>query len=100
MTSEIAANSKKESLDRKPLIGITCLHQSVKPPAPEDKLRLSISYVRSVIRAGGVPACIPMMAEPEDLIPFLEQLDGIVLSGGDDYPGELFGEETHPRRAA
>lgn len=96
MSSNAGIRARGTDGRRLPLIGITCLHQVAKPPAPDDKLRISISYIRSVVRAGGAPVCIPMMAEPEDLNPLLEQLDGIVLSGGDDYPGELFGEETHP----
>ncbi len=59
-------------------------------------MRLSSSYFRAVWLAGGLPVTIPSIADPKERRAVLEQLDGVILSGGDDYPGELYGEPTHP----
>ncbi|MFM7298260.1 MAG: gamma-glutamyl-gamma-aminobutyrate hydrolase family protein [Planctomycetota bacterium] len=42
-------------------------------------------YADAVLRAGGVPVAIPPVGGPSDIRRLLERVDGLVLSGGDDF---------------
>lgn len=68
-----------------PLIGITTsLSQGVQS--------LDCHYVEAVERAGGIPLLLPMVAKGESLAPLLEQLDGLVITGGPGIAEGLIGE--------
>ncbi len=54
------------------------------------------AYVEAVEAAGGVPVIIPFCEEPRSVWRILENLDGILLTGGGDITPALFGEEPHP----
>ena len=72
----------------KPVIGITTdVEQSGKHV-------LGNEYVRSVIRAGGLPLIIPVGIEG-DVSQLLGMLDGLILSGGQDINPMLFNEEPY-----
>jgi putative glutamine amidotransferase len=67
--------------------------------------KVPISYINAVYNAGGLPVIIPCDPTPELIDTYLRELDGFVFTGGDDYPAELYGEESdehsdpiHPRR--
>lgn len=53
-------------------------------------------YYDAVLTAGGVPVCIPHFSDPDQLSAALAPLHGFILTGGDDIPGERFGEATGP----
>lgn len=72
----------------KPVIGITTNVEK------GDKNVLNNEYVRSVIRAGGLPIIIPVGIE-EDISQLLGMLDGLLLSGGQDINPMLFNEEPY-----
>jgi gamma-glutamyl-gamma-aminobutyrate hydrolase PuuD len=55
---------------------------------------IPLSYVRSVVRAGGRPMAIPPMEEAVDET--LEALDGLIFSGGSDIDPDLYGADPHP----
>lgn len=76
-----------------PLIAIECGHYGAN--AAERHYHLPEAYVRAIERAGGAPLLLPPCAglELDDL---LRRVDGVVLSGGDDYTGEEFGQRPHP----
>ncbi len=62
-----------------------------------DRLSLSNRYAEAVLRAGGLPVAIPPVGGPGDLAKLLDRVDGLVLSGGDDFHAERFGlGPTHP----
>lgn len=50
-------------------------------------------YVKSIIQAGGVPLLLPMTTEPEIVQGYIEQVDGLVLSGGHDVSPLAYGEQ-------
>ncbi len=54
---------------------------------------LKESYVRAIVKAGGLPIVIPAVAEYDIIQSFSQICDGLVLSGGEDadpcYWGEL-----------
>lgn len=52
-------------------------------------------YVKSVISAGGIPLIIPVNTEPNIIKAQMENVDGLILSGGYDVNPLLFGEEPH-----
>ncbi len=59
---------------------------------------LTMTYVQSVQRAGGIPVVLPPM-EADDSSQsnpaLIERFDGFILSGGDDPKTEPFGCPTH-----
>lgn len=68
----------------RPIIGITT-------NLGEKGAELAQAYWKSVRKAGGVPILLAPTADPEELIYQLEQLDGLLLSGGGDL-NPLWGE--------
>ncbi len=79
--------------EARPLIGINGLlvHSS------EPKLELASRYANAVLKAGGVPVAIPPVGGPSDIERLVQQLDGLLLSGGDDFDTRRIGlGPTHP----
>ena len=77
-----------------PLIGISGRRFAQDSP----EVRLSLSYSSCVQRAGGVPVILPPSGGPSDVARALEQLDGLLLPGGDDFTTEPLGlGPTHAR---
>ncbi|MCI8441581.1 MAG: gamma-glutamyl-gamma-aminobutyrate hydrolase family protein [Provencibacterium sp.] len=75
----------------KPLIGITaCLEE-------EKSYKTGSSYVKAVLRAGGVPVLLPCAAGPEACKQLVNTVDGILIPGGVDSAPQLFGEEPLPQ---
>ena len=69
----------------RPVIGITTSFE-------EDQQRLHLGYTRCVENAGGYPVIIPFMQE-DDLVRYcVNQLDGLVMSGGPAIDIGLVGE--------
>lgn len=50
-------------------------------------------YIKSVIKAGGIPVIIPLIKNENDIKEQLEMVDGIIISGGHDVNPLLYGEE-------
>ena len=74
----------------RPRIGMTVTQY------PEyDGFKLLRDYVRAIEMAGGLPLLLPVCGE--DLIEdCLDSIDGLLLTGGDDFLPELFGELPEP----
>ncbi|WP_417378561.1 gamma-glutamyl-gamma-aminobutyrate hydrolase family protein [Gimesia sp.] len=87
-------------MSKKPLIGITGDFR------PEQKESQALSwfftgYYDSVTDAGGIPVMMPPLADDDDLKQFLEQLDGLILSGcALDLDPIRLGFEKHPASRA
>ena len=76
-----------------PLIAI----DGLKLTKPRPGLRLDDRYAEAVLRAGGIPVAIPPVGGPADVERLLERMDGLLLSGGDDFDMERLGRgPTHP----
>lgn len=54
-------------------------------------------YVTSVIRAGGIPYIIPMNNNKDVIREQIKNIDGLILSGGQDINPLLYGEEPHQK---
>src|SRR5262245_16197413 len=79
-----------------PIIGIGCDLWGGPPPSSQ----LRLEYSDAVSQAGGVPVLLPAYQSEEAAGAALGALDGLLLSGGNDYPPALYGEEAHPTIAA
>lgn len=74
----------------KPLIGIT-------GNFGDKGCELAKGYYQSVLEAGGSPVVIPPYTDDAAMSALLDELDGIVLSGGSDMNPLLVGEEPIPQ---
>jgi len=74
-----------------PVIGITGGYN-------EENRRLSLNerYFEAVMRAGGLPVMLPQTSDEETIGALLDQIDGLLLSGGVDVHPSRYGEETLP----
>jgi putative glutamine amidotransferase len=73
----------------KPIIGITSMLE-FKPKKQYSVI--SKGYNDSVILAGGVPIAIPCDAKIEDCDVYLDKIDALIISGGEDIAPFLYGE--------
>ena len=80
-----------------PLIAINPLHEEDEP-----SLRLRTRYIDAVRRAGGLPVVLPTplddpASRDAELRAILIRMDGVLLTGGDDFHTEPLGlGATHP----
>jgi putative glutamine amidotransferase len=65
----------------RPLIAINGVSIAGASPA----LKLANRYADAVLKAGGIPVAIPPVGGPSDVRRLLERVDGVLLSGGDDF---------------
>lgn len=61
-----------------------------------DRIQIRADYVRAIFAAGCLPLLIPAEPRNEALRSYLTLLDGMILSGGADYPPEIYGAASHP----
>ena len=73
-----------------PLIGISQGYS-------EKKNSVNTAYVNSVLMNGGVPYIIPVTDDVEVLRQIMAQLDGIVLTGGEDFDPAYYGDTAHEK---
>lgn len=71
----------------RPLIGINGLLTNEREP----KLELATRYANAILKAGGVPLALVPIGGPGDIERALERLDGLLLSGGDDFDTQRLG---------
>ena len=83
----LTANSQNAA-PKKPVIGISSTSgEGSATSAP-------LTYVKSVIRAGGVPVVLPVTSDPELLSRMLDAVDAVIMTGGEDIdPLKWFNEE-------
>jgi len=84
----------ESSTSGRPLIGIDGVLALEESP----RLVLSTRYADAILKAGGIPVAIPPVGGPSDIERFLDRLDGVVFSGGDDFDTARLGlGPTHPK---
>lgn len=77
-----------------PLIGINGVAMAGDTP----RVALAYRYADAVLKAGGIPVVLAPVGGPSDVARVLGELDGLLLSGGDDFDMERIGlGTTHPR---
>lgn len=71
----------------KPVIGITACQE-------EQKIyKTNNTYVRAVVRAGGIPVLLPIAAPLPDCGKLAALVDGLLIPGGVDMAPQFFGEQ-------
>ena len=80
----------------RPLIGINADLVPATKTNPSSFARTNTGYFDSVVTAGGLPVIIPPLGKESELSAFLDQLDGIILTGGLDMDPRRYGQPTHP----
>lgn len=83
---------------RKPIIGIAANILIMEGGTLPGIYRAYVNndYVESIEMGGGIPVLLPVLTYQEDGARFLEQVDGLVLSGGYDVAPDLYGEQPTP----
>lgn len=74
------------SQTKRPVIGISCSWS-------ETEASVLNTYLNSVMMAGGLPVIIPLTADSEILAAQLENVDALVMTGGEDFDPLTFGQE-------
>lgn len=83
----------------RPLVGISCsmgqaIYSMTQDNPPQLQHRLGDSYVRAIVRAGGIPVILPNNMDLTCVEEIADQLDGFLLSGGGDVDPALFGQRA------
>lgn len=73
-----------------PLIGLTSSWIS-------GGISIKEEYAQAIRDAGGVPVILPVVEDASLVARYVQMLDGLVLSGGDDVPPEAYGQKPHPK---
>jgi putative glutamine amidotransferase len=84
----------------KPLIGITAYFveaserskNRVRGTYDQDFIMSSIDYAASIERAGGVPMIIPCTGNEKIIREYVQRLDGLLFSGGEDIHPKYYGQ--------
>lgn len=76
----------------KPIIGVNMELDGSKPV----RYVLDSPYARAIVQAGGIPVLLPPMSA-RDIEKVAARLDGLLLTGGLDYPPSLYGQKESPR---
>lgn len=79
----------KNTHSRRPRIGITSRYHMLA--SPHTVLRRV--YIDAVTKAGGMPIVLPILHAIDDFSEWIDGLDALILSGGEDLNPLLFGEE-------
>lgn len=80
---------QKPNPSEKPLIGISLGYNPKKNS-------VNTVYVQSVLKNGGVPYLIPVTDDVETLRQIVSELDGLIMTGGEDIAPLYYGEQNHP----
>lgn len=85
----------------KPIIGITSnvSYVSEQPETDIDTIYSPAEYADAITKAGGLPVTIPFQkyAEAKD---YINQIDGLILTGGADISPHLYSEDPHLKLGA
>ena len=77
---------------KRPVIGIT-----IDTSEREGYYESPASYAKAVERAGGLPLLLPYQTDHALIPQFVDLIDGMLFSGGDDLDPALYGEARHPK---
>jgi len=73
-----------------PIIGITGAHGS------ENSVLVSSAFVKSVLRAGGVPVVLPINDDLEVIKTMVASIDALIMTAGEDVEPSRYSEEPLP----
>jgi len=75
-----------------PFIGISCDVRVPRGRSEAWEILLDHRYAEAVKNAGGYPVLLPIARRPRVIERYLDELDGVVIVGGDDVHPRLYGE--------
>lgn len=88
------AGCQSTSGPARPLIGITSVYKVNEEDNSASTL-VNFAYVEAVAENGGVPVVLPTVTNEDILQRYVQELDGLVLVGGDDIPPSAYGRQPH-----
>ena len=77
-----------------PLICVTCNVRVPRGDPEAYEVTLDHRFAAALLAAGGFPVVLPVASRQKVVSSYLEQLDGVVIVGGDDVDPRLYGEEA------
>ena len=81
----------KNAKSSRPVIGVTLDRRDDK-----EQYMSPFTYAEAVIKAGGLPFLLPYRADLALVPEYLDQLDGMLFTGGSDLDPAVWGETYHP----
>jgi len=79
-------------MTRRPTIGIT-----IDRDDATEKYMCWFSYAKAVEQAGGLPLLLPYKTDVALIPQYVDILDGVLFSGGNDLDPALYDEQWHPK---
>ncbi len=79
-------------MSKRPVIGVTTDSNN-----DDTRYMSTMTYVAAVEKAGGLPLLLPYAVNHELIPQYVDLLDGILFTGGDDMNPAKYGEEWHPK---
>lgn len=80
----------------RPLIGLNCDYQSDPRYTVRDQIGLYTPYYQALLSAGALPVVVPIVDDRAALTEYLNCLDGLMFTGGEDIPPQAYGQKRHP----
>jgi putative glutamine amidotransferase len=79
-------------MPKRPIIGVTldCTDDGEKYESP-------FTYAGAVEHAGGLPVLLPYRSDLSLITPYVDLVDGVLFTGGNDLDPALYGESRHPK---
>ena len=87
---EHSTSIKTQTPLNKPIIGISSYTDGIIS-------KLSMTYVESVRKAGGIPFIIPLTTDSLQITEIIESIDGLIMSGGEDLSPHYYNEDPHAK---
>ncbi len=87
--------SMENNIKKHPKIGLN-IDEKAGNGEERDYYKITQNYVTAISEAGGLPILIPPVKETELLRAWVSFLDGMVFTGGADYPPSLYGQVKQP----
>lgn len=78
----------------RPLIGITVDYNNNENPTCYES---PIAYATAVEKAGGIPILLPYRADLSLVPQYVDLIDGMLFTGGNDISPSHYGEKWHPK---
>jgi putative glutamine amidotransferase len=83
----------------KPIIGIT-LSQAKEVPNRRWPMRKGFDYLKrdyheAIINSGGIPALFPITKDKKLIKHYIDSIDGLLITGGNDMDPKFFGQKPH-----